>query len=104
MKLSDIGDAEFFIGKMNEALGRCRDRRNFRRSDTRTALYWWSKACRARDGGRCRRCGSADKLRVHHIAEKDQHPDLAFEIGNGITLCELHHLDAHGWNSHQADP
>ena len=48
----------------------------------------WSTAIKLRDGGRCQRCGSRDKLTAHHILTKGSvmlHG--RYNLDNGITLC-----------------
>lgn len=32
-------------------------------------------------------CGSRERLEAHHIFDKSYHPELAYDISNGITLC-----------------
>ena len=40
-----------------------------------------------RDGWQCRHCGSRRRLEVHHVKRVADHPELAFEPGNCLTLC-----------------
>jgi hypothetical protein len=56
----------------------------------------WSLAVRRRDG-QCVECGAAGKLHAHHVKSWKQHPELRFEVSNGITLCPPCHQKAHGW-------
>lgn len=53
----------------------------------------WKVAVLRRDKHTCQCCGSKknNKLRVHHIKSFVSHPELRFEVGNGITLCENCH-------------
>ena len=46
-------------------------------------------AVRARDGHRCRVCGTTEKLSVHHIR-----PGAGDHPSNLITLCRKHHEQA----------
>jgi len=55
----------------------------------------WTKSVKERDGRRCQCCDSAENLHAHHIKPKALHPELAFDISNGITLCESCHIAAH---------
>jgi 5-methylcytosine-specific restriction endonuclease McrA len=54
----------------------------------------WKKAVHVRDGRCCQLCGTHKKrfLQAHHIRKKSLHPDLAFEVGNGISLCKRCHM------------
>ena len=51
------------------------------------------KAVLKRDGYCCQwpKCGSVQRLRVHHIRTWAKHPALRFIVGNGITLCYTCH-------------
>ena len=53
----------------------------------------WSKAVKKRDNWRCRISNEECKggLESHHILSYSKHPDLRYEISNGITLCHFHH-------------
>ena len=44
---------------------------------------------------RCIICGSIQKRTAHHIFDASHHPDLRFEVSNGIVLCERHHISLH---------
>lgn len=62
-----------------------------RRNDP--AYRLWRKDCCNRDGWKCKInnqdcCG---KLIVHHILSWRDHPELRYDINNGITLCQFHH-------------
>ncbi len=49
---------------------------------------------RARDHSRCRVCGTAQMVEVHHIQYRSQGgPDEAWNL---ISLCKLCHMRAHG--------
>jgi len=44
-----------------------------------------------RDGRRCIRCGSTDRLEVHHLVARGQGgPDAAHNL---VTLCHHHHAE-----------
>jgi len=58
--------------------------------------YWlnrWSGLVRARDGYRCMVCGKVCKktTQAHHVYAKNEHPDKAYDLSNGATVCEDHH-------------
>jgi 5-methylcytosine-specific restriction endonuclease McrA len=57
-------------------------------------LKAWSIQVRARDTA-CLYCGSTDKLHAHHILSKVKHPEHALFLNNGITLCEVCHIQEH---------
>lgn len=48
---------------------------------------------RERDLWRCRACGKAELLEVHHITFRSQGGEDTLE--NLITLCKHHHMAAH---------
>lgn len=56
-------------------------------------------AVRERDGHRCRRCNHAERgkwsLPVHHIKPWARHPELRYDVNNGVTLCKPCHLWVH---------
>lgn len=57
-------------------------------------LRKWSILVRWRDRT-CRVCGTRSSLQAHHINDKSYHPTLAYNIGNGVTLCRKHHTLYH---------
>jgi len=48
----------------------------------------WRYKCLKRDNFKCRKCGSKEKLHVHHKKPKKDYPELILVVKNGITLCE----------------
>lgn len=56
----------------------------------------WSLSVRRRDG-QCVKCGAGGKLHAHHVKPWKTHPELRFDVSNGITLCPPCHENAHGW-------
>lgn len=53
-------------------------------------------AVKARDGGRCVRCGGTDRVQAHHIEPISE--GGAHRLGNMVTLCHDCHLAAHRGN------
>ena len=58
---------------------------------TNSTLANWRKNVLARDGYRCRICGSEKELEAHHIIPVATDKSLMYCIDNGITLCKRHH-------------
>lgn len=47
----------------------------------------------------CQRCGiRGGKLEAHHVKSWANHPELRFDVSNGIALCEDCHLSTHNRN------
>jgi 5-methylcytosine-specific restriction enzyme A len=40
-----------------------------------------------RDGWKCQHCGAIRRLEVHHVKRVADHPELAFDPANCLTLC-----------------
>lgn len=62
--------------------------------------YWeykhWRKAVYQRDHYTCQSCGQrGGRLNAHHIQGWLHHPDLRFDLGNGVTLCTDCHMAIH---------
>ena len=53
---------------------------------SRYKLRVWSVRVRWRDR-KCALCGGRSGLQAHHINDKSNHPEEAYELDNGITLC-----------------
>lgn len=56
----------------------------------------WRKSVITRDGCKCLRCGSDDRLVSHHILNHTQHLDKSLLVDNGATLCSKCHIKFHG--------
>lgn len=58
----------------------------------------WSSLVKERDK-QCMECGNVNDLHAHHIKSFKNHPELRYDVNNGITLCghchRLHHIE-HG--------
>ena len=61
----------------------------------------WAKKVYNRDKHTCQRCGKMDApLHAHHIHSFSFFPYLAWDIDNGITLCEKCHHKVHAKKRH----
>lgn len=56
----------------------------------------WRQEVKARDGYRCRMCGSRNRLEAHHVFGRGNQ-GTRHDLDNGVTLCEPHHRYAHGF-------
>lgn len=53
----------------------------------------WSRQVKNRDGWKCKISNGdcSGRVESHHILGWKSHPELRYEINNGITLCHFHH-------------
>lgn len=53
----------------------------------------WSKEVKNRDGWKCKVANSdcLGRMESHHILSWKDHPELRYNLNNGITLCHYHH-------------
>jgi 5-methylcytosine-specific restriction endonuclease McrA len=67
----------------------------------------WRTSVFRRDGYRCVRCprtaasllafrAARRHLEPHHILRKIDHPELMYEVDNGVTLCDYCHAEVTG--------
>jgi hypothetical protein len=47
-----------------------------------------------RDKNKCVICGVKENLDAHHITDRHEMPNDGYVISNGISLCEIHHIEA----------
>jgi 5-methylcytosine-specific restriction endonuclease McrA len=60
----------------------------------RGQMHRWAKQVIERDVC-CQKCSSTENLHAHHIIQKALFPDLAYVLGNGLTLCSVCHYEIH---------
>jgi hypothetical protein len=60
------------------------------------AYQRFRKSVLERDQYKCRFCGATEKLCVHHIIPFSKKDDMAIDVNNGQTLCEVCHGGVHG--------
>lgn len=85
------------LSKMGENHPMWKDGNSLDRNRARQSgpLARWKKQVKERDGA-CTRCGDTKYLHAHHIKDFSTHPEIATEIDNGVTLCEICHSKEHG--------
>ena len=59
--------------------------------------YQWRKAIFERDNHICQDCGTTGSVDAHHIESLIHHPELVFDINNGLTLCDNCHKRHSNW-------
>lgn len=85
-RLSMIGENNFNWIKDRSKLVKRQERND-------SAYKYWRRQVCLRDNFKCK-IGNADcsgRLEVHHILGFKDHPELRYDINNGITLCHAHH-------------
>lgn len=71
-------------------------REDSRRNRRNGSHHKWVNAVVSRDGATCQHCGAKGiELHAHHIKPYKDHPDLRFDVSNGITLCYACHWKVH---------
>ncbi len=58
----------------------------------------WREAVFERDNHTCQLCGREPggmRICTHHIKPKSTHPELEYDISNGVTLCNSCHATTH---------
>lgn len=64
------------------------------KGDRRSCLYtYWRKQIWLRDNFTCKIANPdcLGKIEAHHILGWSEHPELRYQLNNGITLCHAHH-------------
>lgn len=70
--------------------------RDFRLEENAVKLDKWARAVKY-GTKRCGVCGHIkDYLEAHHIFYKSLVPSLAYNVNNGLAVCEICHLQIHG--------
>ena len=55
----------------------------------------WRHSVFSRDEYTCQICGSRGDIQAHHIKRWANHPELRYDINNGVTLCKKCHKELH---------
>ena len=67
-----------------------------RRNRTGNSYTKWQVAVISRDLATCRHCGvKGTELHAHHVKSWKEHPELRFDVDNGLTLCYSCHWKVH---------
>ena len=78
------------------------DGRHAERQATRAGALakQWAFDVKARDNFACVHCGDdrGGNLHAHHIKAWATHPELRFELSNGVTVCDACHWLVHRFN------
>lgn len=71
-------------------------REDARRKNRGGQHHKWVNAVISRDNAKCRHCGATNvELHAHHIKSYKDHPELRFDVENGIALCYSCHWAVH---------
>jgi 5-methylcytosine-specific restriction endonuclease McrA len=71
-------------------------REEARRKNRGGSHHKWVNAVISRDKATCRKCGAQGvELHAHHIKSYRDHPELRFDVDNGLTLCFRCHWETH---------
>lgn len=63
----------------------------------------WAQAVISRDLATCQHCGKTGvELHAHHVKSFIEHPELRWDVGNGITLCFECHWAVHSASNENA--
>jgi predicted restriction endonuclease len=56
----------------------------------------WRNMVFIRDGYKCQICGiNSNNLKAHHLDGFSIAPEKRFDVANGVTLCNDHHIKFH---------
>lgn len=61
----------------------------------------WITTVKTRDGFKCNKCGSKNRIAAHHIEAWKDNESLRFDVDNGITLCCSCHAKEEGFQKGQ---
>lgn len=65
-------------------------------SDRSAKQHKWSTNVISRDRATCQHCGATGvELHAHHIKSFKDHPELRWDLSNGLTLCHQCHWAVH---------
>jgi 5-methylcytosine-specific restriction endonuclease McrA len=82
--------ASFRVGELNGNYKGYKDEKR----KVKARLKTWATEVKRRDKC-CQTCNDTTFLSAHHIKPFSSHPELRFEITNGILLCGKCHAEQH---------
>lgn len=90
------GEKSYLFNKFGENHPRwIKDRTKLKKSNRKgdTAFREWRMNVYRRDNFKCKIFNQdcVGRIEAHHILRWADHPELRYEINNGITLCHFHH-------------
>lgn len=93
---SGIGKHKPWLGKKGiDHPSWIEDRSKLKKTDRRNDMAYqeWRKNVWFRDRFKCKISNNEcnGRIEAHHIFTWSEHPELRYEINNGITLCHAHH-------------
>jgi 5-methylcytosine-specific restriction endonuclease McrA len=70
---------------------------NPRRKHRKSKHGAWARVVISPDGAKCQVCRvQGVELHAHHIKSYKEHPELRWDLSNGVTVCHSCHWDIHG--------
>lgn len=57
----------------------------------------WRRQVLERDSNRCTKCGADENVHAHHVKPWRDYPELRFDVGNGLALCNCCHGKEEGF-------
>ena len=55
----------------------------------------WKASVKEHFGSHCFLCGSTENIHVHHVESFREHPELRYNVQNGVCLCKKCHFNYH---------
>lgn len=66
-----------------------------RRHEREPENQLWRREIVRRDGNKCVACGSTEDIHAHHLRSYTLHPEIRYEMSNGVTVCGGCHRSYH---------
>ena len=62
-----------------------------REKDYKNAIQYWALNVKEKANFKCESCGTSKRLESHHKNNRSKYPEQAFDIDNGLCLCDICH-------------